>query len=92
MSNPNDTDPKSQSEIKVSPYTSGDESRSPLQGSGRSRSSDGNPWLDSVRAVTKQNLEYAADASTEFARNNPWKMMGICVAAGAAFGVLISLK
>lgn len=49
-------------------------------------------WFDGVCAATKDNIDNVADASTNFARNNPWKMMGICVAVGVALGVMIGLR
>ncbi|WP_141214381.1 hypothetical protein [Bordetella genomosp. 7] len=52
----------------------------------------GDGWLSSVRDATKHNLESAAESSTDFARNNPWKMMGICLAAGVTLGILIGLR
>ena len=92
MNSPNDTDSKLEHGVNVPPPIPGDESKNLPQGNGTSLRDDGNRWLDSVCAATKHNLENAADASSDFARNNPWKMMGICIAAGMALGVLVSLR
>lgn len=92
MNDPNDTDSKSPTGIKASPVTPANEPNSLTQGNGESLGDDNNRWFDSVRDATKHNLESAADTSTDFVRNNPWKTMGICVAAGVALGVLIGLR
>lgn len=92
MNNPNNTDSNSEAGLTGSRSTSSDEPKRLSQESRRSRGEDGSRWLDSVRAATTHNFDNAADASADFARNNPWKMMGICVAAGVALGVLIGLR
>ncbi|CAM4065559.1 glycine zipper domain-containing protein [Bordetella muralis] len=92
MNSPNDTDSKLQPGIKAPLPASGDDSNNLPQGNAKSLGDDDNHWFDSIRTATTHNLESAADASSDFARNNPWKMMGICIAAGMALGVLVSLR
>ena len=92
MNSPNNTDSQSQTEDNTSLITSDNEVKNLPQGSGESPSDDSNRWFDSVHAVTKHNLESAADASAEFVRDNPWKMIAICAAAGVALGVLLGLR
>ncbi|MDM9560263.1 glycine zipper domain-containing protein [Bordetella petrii] len=88
----NDTDSKSQTGIKAPLPASADEPNNSRHENSESPGDDSNRWFDSVCSATRHSLGNAADASTDFARDSPWKTMGICVAAGVALGVLISLR
>ncbi len=48
--------------------------------------------LDDARILVKRKACGAADATDKYARDNPWKLLGVAVAAGAAICFLLDRR
>lgn len=48
--------------------------------------------LHDARVAVTQKARYAASATDEYARDNPWKLLAVAAAAGVVIGFLLSRR
>ena len=54
--------------------------------------SEARSGLHAARIAVTEKARYAADATDEFARDNPWKLFAVAAAAGIVIGFLLARR